>query len=122
MDNASKSLIIAGAILIVVMLISLGVLVFNRTTVVVDDNMKNIDNLSIQTFNAQFSQYLGDDVSGVTVLTLGGIAQANGVSMVYQDKNGNAITAGSVSRSKKYSVTATYTSKKISSITCKAKT
>lgn len=58
MENASKALIIAGAILLSILLISLGVMVFQQG----QDAIKNsgMSKAEIQTFNNQFTQYEGD--------------------------------------------------------------
>ena len=52
MENASKALIIAGAILISILLISVGILVMNSTGNVTDQVKTSSDSMSIQTFNA----------------------------------------------------------------------
>ena len=58
MENASKALIIAGAILLSILLISLVVMVFQQG----QDAIKNsgMSKAEIQTFNNQFTQYEGD--------------------------------------------------------------
>lgn len=70
MDNASKALIMAGAILIAVMLISLGVLLYNRAADVANDATDTIGNMGAQAFNEQFTQFCGPKVSASTVKTL----------------------------------------------------
>ena len=70
MDNASKALIMAGAILIAVMLISLGVLLYNRAADVANDATDTIGNIGAQVFNEQFTQFCGPTVSASTVKTL----------------------------------------------------
>ena len=57
MENASKALIIAGAILLSILLISLGIMVYNNAKGTVND--ANLDSESIQTFNTKFTQYGG---------------------------------------------------------------
>ena len=57
MENASKALIIAGAILLAILIISLGILIYNQASSVVTSNtMSEVD---IQTFNNKFTQYGG---------------------------------------------------------------
>lgn len=59
MENASKALLIAAGILIVILLIALGMRVFNSTgdaTAQVDTQSAST---SMQTFNAQFNAYKG---------------------------------------------------------------
>ena len=58
MENASKALIIAGAILLAILIISLGILIYNQASGIVGNNtMSEVD---IQTFNQKFTQYVGE--------------------------------------------------------------
>ena len=57
MENASKALIIAGAILLAIVIISLGLVVVNNTRGVSDN--ANLSEQEIQTFNAKFTPYAG---------------------------------------------------------------
>ena len=59
MDNASKALIIAGAVLIAVMLVSVGVMIYNNAVGVIDTGRDSMDRLSINMENSEFEQYLG---------------------------------------------------------------
>ena len=67
MENASKALIIAGAILLSILIIALGIYVFNMAKGVTDT--KALDDLEIQQFNQQFTSYRGQ-VIGSGVVTL----------------------------------------------------
>ena len=57
MENASKALIIAGAILISILLISLGILIYNQAQSAVQDG--GMDEMQIASFNGKFTQYEG---------------------------------------------------------------
>ena len=57
MENASKALIIAGAILLSILLISLGIMIFNQAQDSLDGNGMN--QAKITTFNSQFTKYEG---------------------------------------------------------------
>ena len=59
MDNASKALIIAGAILIAVMLVSLGVMIYNTSAGVAEDTVNQLGQMGAQAFNARFETYFG---------------------------------------------------------------
>ena len=63
MENASKALIIAGAILLSILLISLGIMVYNNSKNAVGS--ADLSDVQIQSFNSQFTAYTG--VSGKTV-------------------------------------------------------
>lgn len=82
MENASKALIIAGAILLAILIISLGILIYNQASSVVQDNA--MSTVEIQQFNQQFTQYEGSSVRGSTVRALYQAVLSNNVS---QDSN-----------------------------------
>jgi len=62
MENATKALLIAAAVLIAILLISLGVGVFNTAS----EQMSGADltEYEVQRFNDKFKQYEGKNVSG----------------------------------------------------------
>lgn len=68
MENASKALIIAGAILLSILLISLGLIVYNNAKQGAEEG--NLDQQQITTFNAQWLAYRGDHVTGAKVKDL----------------------------------------------------
>ncbi len=67
MENASKALIIAGAILLAILIISLGILIYNQAAGIVNSN--SMSDVEITQFNAQFTQYQGTQ-SGTSVRSL----------------------------------------------------
>ena len=81
MENASKALIIAGAILLSILIISLGIMIYNQAAGVVNNNaMSEVD---ISSFNQKFTQYDGDHVRGAQVSAL--IDQVRNNNITYQD-------------------------------------
>lgn len=68
MENASKALIIAGAILLAILIIGLGIFIYRQAANTVSDT--GMDQLAIQQFNGQFENYIKDNVSGATVKSL----------------------------------------------------
>ena len=81
MENASKALIIAGAILLAILIISLGIMIYNQASGVVNNNaMSEVD---ISSFNQKFTQYSGTNVRGSQVNALLSQIQTNNVT--YQD-------------------------------------
>lgn len=68
MENASKALIIAGAILLSILIIGLGMLIFNQAKEAIDGT--GIDKVKVQTYNAQFMDYTGTNVNGTKVRSL----------------------------------------------------
>ena len=57
MENASKALIIAGAILLAIIIISLGIMVVNNARNQIGG--ANLSKEQIQTFNSQWENYVG---------------------------------------------------------------
>lgn len=68
MENASKALIIAGAILLAIVIISLGLIVINNTRETVDN--ANLSEQQIQSFNAKFASFEGANIPASRVNTL----------------------------------------------------
>ena len=65
MENASKALIIAGAILLSILIISLGIMIFRQASGVIDSNA--MDEVAVSSFNQKFEQYAGNNVRGSNV-------------------------------------------------------
>lgn len=86
MENASKALIIAGAILLSILLISLGIMVYNNAKGTISD--ANIDQETIQAFNTKISQYCGSGKNGTTMNSLmEAIAASNGAQKGKSDQH-----------------------------------
>ena len=63
MENASKALIVAGAILISILLITIGIVLINSGRDVVSSGTTAMSSHAIQAFNSQFTQYEGTNKS-----------------------------------------------------------
>ena len=68
MENASKALIIAGAILLSILLISLGIMVYNNAKGTIGD--ANLDAETAQAFNTKITQYCGTKKNAATMSSL----------------------------------------------------
>ena len=68
MENASKALIIAGAILLAILLITLGIYIFQQSQSTV--NNSGMSQAEVQSFNSQFIKYEGTSVKGSAVKSL----------------------------------------------------
>lgn len=62
MENASKALIIAGAILLSILIIAIGMYIYNSSTKSINDAVSQISQQEVSTFNNQFSMYEGKQV------------------------------------------------------------
>ena len=90
MENASKALIIAGAILVSILLISLGIMMFTRARAIVDN--QDVDQVAVDAYNQQFTQYLGYNVRASLVNSLvAAVNQNNQRADSQQGTDGNKI-------------------------------
>ncbi len=115
MENASKALIIAGAILLAILIISLGIMIYNQAAGVVNNNA--MTEVEVTSFNQKFEQYMGDKVRGANVNSLVNAVKTNNMATddeseqvtvtgdVQVDKTGKV--TGSASTGKTYKVEAT---------------
>ena len=93
MENASKALIIAGAILLAILLISLGIMVYNQAKGTVND--ADLSAEEVQTFNTKFTSY-GGTQSGTKLNSLMDAVAANNGSSSHKIVvlEGTTATAG----------------------------
>ena len=70
MENASKALIIAGAILLSILIIAIGIYIFNSAQSTVDSSLQSMSSQEVDAFNSQFTSYQGDAVAGSNVKAL----------------------------------------------------
>ena len=85
MENASKALIIAGSVLIAVMLVTLGIFVFNTVANKATDTSK-LTEQEIASFNSIFSGYEGESVPGVRVNALIKTVMNSNISSAVEEK------------------------------------
>lgn len=69
MENATKALLIAAAVLIAILIISLGLVVYNRASETVN-GAGDLTEYQIQQVNEKFTKYQGTSVSGSDVNAL----------------------------------------------------
>lgn len=70
MENASKALLIAGSLLIVILLIAMGVKTFNSTQGTTESVETTMNATEIAIFNSKFTSYLGNNKSKNDVISL----------------------------------------------------
>ena len=108
MENASKALIMAGAILIEIMIISLGILIFSNMS----NSAKqaaNMDEQEIANFNSKITPYVGDNISG---------SQVNALIQLVISIDNSAISSGDLSKA--VSITYKSTNNKTNTISVNA--
>ena len=67
MDNASKALIMAGAILISVAIVVIGIYIFTTANALTDDAVGQIDALAVSAVNSKIEMYEGNGKRGTEV-------------------------------------------------------
>lgn len=117
MENASKALIIAGSILIAIVIISLGVVIFNKMATSVE-NQSSLTTQQISNFNSKITPYVGKNVAGSQVnaliqlvRTINTKAENDGddsrkITLTCKNKSG-AVISGRVSTTSFFEVDAT---------------
>ena len=78
MENASKALVIAGAILISILIIGLGVFIYNGAASTV--NKANLNSEDAQAQNQKFEAYFGDKKSAAEVKQLMSLVRSNNIT------------------------------------------
>lgn len=84
MENASKALLIAGAILLAILIIAIGMFIYNSAQATVNDSMTSLSTQEIDAFNNQFVSY-EQEQTGSNVKALIGRLIAN--SNTYIDES-----------------------------------
>ena len=104
MENASKALIIAGAILLAILLISLGIMIFNQAQDTV--NNSGMSQAEVTAYNQKFLKYEGDQKGSVVKSLINEVKASNA------DKNnssaGRQVILSGVTESKDVDTTETY--------------
>lgn len=109
MENASKALIIAGAVLLAILLIGVGMLVFNAANKPISESTGQMDEQTVKMFNSKFTPYIGTNISGSSVKTLlDTVVTSNGANpsnTVKVTSTGGLATATYNTSSKKTTIT-----------------
>ena len=77
MENASKALLIAGSVLIVILLIAFGMRIFNSTSGTTDNLKGAMATTEIAQFNSKFTAYAGTGKSVAQVRSLANVVIAH---------------------------------------------
>ena len=76
MENASKALIIAGAILLSILIIAIGMFIYTSSQSTITDSMTQMSTQEIEAFNSQFTVY-GGKKTGAQLKSMMGTLIAN---------------------------------------------
>lgn len=86
MENASKALLIAGAILICILLIGVGMLVYNGALDGILGGMSSMDANAKEQFNSAFTQYEGKKSGANARAVIGNIITSNSTNQEEEGK------------------------------------
>ena len=100
MENASKALIIAGAILLAILIIGLGIYIYNQAQNSVSET--GMDKMQVRQFNGQFQPYLDVTLSSNTAKALIDTARNAGLELTGVTSKTN------IKSNKEYEAIATY--------------
>ena len=127
MENASKALIIAGAILLAILLISLGIMIFNQAQDTVSNS--GMSQAEMQAFNNKFLKYEGSQKGSVVKSLINEVLASNAddsnpkiTVTVAQKGNGSSISStqspstSAIDTAQKYTIVLTYSDGRVSSI------
>lgn len=76
MENASKALIIAGAILLSILIIAIGMFIYNSAQSTINNSMQSMSTQEVQAFNNEFMSFEGRQ-SGSNIKSMIGTLIAN---------------------------------------------
>ncbi len=96
MENATKALLIAAAVLVAILIISLGLVVYNMAAESVNNN-SSLSAQEIQAFNDQFTQYEGENVRGTRVNSLLKTALNNNITQQQEGNEGKIVKIEAIS-------------------------
>ena len=77
MENATKALLIAGAVLIVILIIGVAMMIYSSTTGTVTQGVREVSSKETEIFNAKFQQYDGTITLSQTKSLLSDIISSN---------------------------------------------
>ena len=108
MENASKALIIAGAILISILLISIGIILINSGRDITETGTSGMNSQKIQTFNSQFTAYEGKRKGSEIRSIFNTVNASNATDEEHQVEITGITSAADLKSTKNYDVTITY--------------
>ena len=86
MENASKALIIAGAILLSILIIAIGIYIFNQANTTITSSMSSMSTQEKDAFNNEFTTYQGQQKGSNVKALLSKVASNLGTFKEEKDK------------------------------------
>lgn len=116
MENASKALLIAGAVLIVIVLISIGVMIVNSSSEMTEQIGETTSNHAVTAFNSTFNSYQGIQKGSSIKRLLQSISTNNATA---SNSSGHIITVTIISATSSEALSATNNSTTITQAAAK---
>lgn len=115
MENASKALIIAGAILLAILIISLGIMIYNQAQQVADGG--GMTQAELSTFNTKFLKYEGNKKGTIVKSMIQDVLASNadeeeGDGHLVTINNASPTSTSGISNNKTYDIQMDYDSRR----------
>lgn len=94
MENATKALVIAGAVLITILLISVGIMAFNAARRPIDSMDSDTASIEIDRFNSKFLSYAGTKSGSDVRSLISQIRSSNGTNEAHKVAFGSGWNEG----------------------------
>ncbi len=94
MENATKALMIAGAVLIAILIISVGMMIFSQGDSVIKGSQGKIDQVAVQAFNSAYDSYEGDQKGSALKQLISTVISSNATYEGTQDDKVISVKVG----------------------------
>lgn len=84
MENASKSLLIAGSILVCILLVAVGMFIYNTSGSSIQDSVSTMSTSEIEAYNVKYTMYEGEQ-TGANLKSLVGVLASNASTNVEEN-------------------------------------
>lgn len=94
MENATKALMIAGAVLVAILIISVGMMIFSQGSEVINQSSGKINQVEVQAFNNGFDSYEGDQKGSQVKQLISSVISSNATYAGTQDDKVISVKVG----------------------------
>lgn len=98
MENATKALMIAGAVLVAILIISVGMMIFSQGSDVINQSSGKINQVEVQAFNNGFDSYEGDQKGSQVKQLISSVISSNATYEGTQDDKVITVDATGVAK------------------------
>lgn len=86
MENASKALLIAGSILLAIMILSIGIILYNNYSETSEQYEKRLSTIELNQYNSNFEVFAGrTDITAQDIVTLANFVNNNNKNKSYPE-------------------------------------